>query len=178
MPGTVCTCGFGEEYFTIEGNQSICTVCGGEVTGTRVAVFERQSPAERVAARVLVVDDQPFFRLRIRDLLEQRQFQVIEAGEGIEAVRALAAATRAAVTNPTQRVSLAILDLNMPGLIDGFQTLGVLKAIDEELPVFVLTASAPTPELLKKLGQLKARKYLNKASKSLDELILRNLEDL
>jgi len=75
-------------------------------------------------------------------------------------------------------VALAVLDLNMPGLIDGFQTLGVLKAIDENLPVLILTASAPTPELLKKLGQLKAKKYLNKSSKNLEELLLRNLEGI
>ena len=91
-------------------------------------------------------------------------------------MRSLAAAQRAAATHPAERVGLAILDLNMPGLLDGFQTLGVLKAMDEELPVLVLTASPPTPELLKKLGQLKAKKYLNKSSKNLEELLLRNLE--
>ena len=31
-------------------------------------------------------------------------------------------------------------------------------------------------ERLKKLGQLKAKKYLNKSSKNLEELLLRNLE--
>jgi len=178
MPVTTCTCGFGEEYFTLEGNRSICTVCGGEVAGRHVSVFEPQPPVERVAVRVLVIDDQPFFRMRIRDLLEQQRFQVIEAEEGIAAVRELAASLRAAGSDPSARVSLAILDLNMPGLIDGFQTLGVLKAMDEELPVLILTASAPTPELLKKLGQLKAKKYLNKASKNLEELLLRNLDGL
>lgn len=177
MSGLICHCGFGEEYFTLEGDKSICTVCGGEVAGRQVGVFDPPaSPAP--AARILVVDDQPFFRLRIRDILDQKHHQVVEAGDGIEAVRALAAALRAEAVSPADRVSLAILDLNMPGLIDGFQTLGVLKAMDEELPVLVLTASAPTPELLKKLGQLKAKKYLNKSSKNLEELLLRNLEGL
>src|SRR3990172_423332 len=163
MPGLICHCGFGEEYFTLEGNRSICTVCGGEVAGREVGVFEASS-APALAARGLVVDDQPFFRLRIHDILDQKNYRVAEAGSGIEAVKVLAAALRAETANPAERVSLAILDLNMPGLIDGFQTLGVLKAMDEELPVLVLTASAPTPELLKKLGQLKAKKYLNKSS--------------
>ena len=113
--------------------------------------------------------------MRIRDILEQTHHQIVEAGDGIEAVRALAAGLRAAATNPGAG-GLVVLDLNMPGLIDGFQTLGVLKAMDENLPVLILTASAPTPELLKKLGQLKAKKYLNKSSKNLDELLLRNLE--
>jgi CheY-like chemotaxis protein len=182
MAETVCHCGFGEEYFTLEGNRSLCTVCGGEVAGRSVGVFDltepEPEPESAAGARVLVIDDQPFFRMRIRDILEQTHHQIVEAGDGIEAVRALAAGQRAAAANPSERVALAILDLNMPGLIDGFQTLGVLKAMDENLPVLILTASAPTPELLNKLGQLKAKKYLNKSSKNLEELLLRNLEGI
>jgi CheY-like chemotaxis protein len=178
MAETVCSCGFGEVYFTIEGGRSICTVCGGEVAGRQAGGFELSSPAPEPGTRVLVVDDQPFFRLRIRDILDQKRYQVVEAGDGIEAVRALAAGLRATETNPAERIRLAILDLNMPGLLDGFQTLGVLKAMDEELPVLILTASPPTPELLAKLGQLRAKKYLNKSSKNLEELLLRNLEDV
>ena len=186
MAETVCHCGFGEEYFTLEGNRSICTVCGGEVAGRSVGVFDSPEPEPEPelepevpqGTRVLVIDDQPFFRLRIRDILEQTHHQILEAGDGIEAVRALVAGLRAAATNPSERVALAVLDLNMPGLIDGFQTLGVLKAMDEDLPVLILTASAPTPELLRKLGQLKAKKYLNKSSKNLEGLLLRNLEGL
>lgn len=173
-----CTCGFGEEYFTIEGERSVCTVCGGSVTGRLTGVFEQAPAAEPPAKRVLVVDDQPFFRLRIGDILAQRRHEVLEAGEGLEAVRVLAQAIREEGARPEARVSLVILDLNMPGLLDGFQTLGVLKAMDEDLPVLILTASPPTPDLLRKLGQLKAKKYLNKSSKNLDELLLRNLDSL
>lgn len=186
MAETICHCGFGDEYFTLEGNRSICTVCGGEVAGQSVGVFDLPEPEPEplpeaetsLGTRILVIDDQPFFRLRIRDILEQSHHQIVEAGDGIAAVRALADGLRAAATNPAERVALAVLDLNMPGLIDGFQTLGVLKAMDEDLPVLILTASAPTPELLKKLGQLKAKKYLNKSSKNLEELLLRNLEGI
>jgi CheY-like chemotaxis protein len=176
MPEAVCTCGFGEEYFTFEGNRSICTVCGGEVLGRQVTAAE-EAPRER-GKLVLVVDDQPFFRLRIRDILEQKHHQVLEAGEGVEAVRIISRALQAAVKQPGDRVSAVILDLNMPGLLDGFQTLGVIKALDEEVPVLVLTASPPTAELLKKLGQLRARKYLNKSSKNLEDLLIRNLGEL
>ena len=180
MAETICHCGFGEEYFTLEGNLSICTVCGGEVAGRDVGIFDSSGriPVVEPGPRVLVIDDQPFFRLRIRDILEQTRHRIVEAGDGIEAVSALAAGLRAAATDPSERVTMAVLDLNMPGLIDGFQTLGVLKAMDENLPVLILTASAPTPELLKKLGQLKAKKYLNKSSKNLEELLLRNLEGI
>ena len=173
-----CTCGFGEEYFTIEGERSVCTVCGGSVTGRLTGVFEQAPAAEPPARRVLVVDDQPFFRLCIGDILARRRHEVVEAGEGLEAVRVLARAIREEGARPEARVSLVILDLNMPGLLDGFQTLGVLKAMDEDLPVLILTASPPTPELLRRLGQLKAKKYLNKSSKNLDELLLKNLDSL
>lgn len=173
-----CHCGFGDEYFTIEGARSVCTVCGGTVTGRIGGVFEQARAEEPSARRVLIVDDQPFFRQRIGDVLGGRRHEVVEAGEGLEAVRLLAQAMRAAEKRQAERISLAILDLNMPGLLDGFQTLGVLKAMDEDLPVIILTASPPTQELLRKLGQLKAKKYLNKASKNLDELLLRNLEEL
>ena len=178
MVGKLCHCGFGEEYFVLEGNRSLCTVCGGEVLGRSVGIFDTREPepAPAPGTRVLIVDDQPFFRMRIRDILEQTQHRIVEAADGLEAVRALAAGLRGAAADPSERVSLVILDLNMPGLIDGFQTLGVLKAMDEELPVLILTASPPTPDLLKKLGQLKAKKYLNKASKNLEDLLLRNLE--
>jgi CheY-like chemotaxis protein len=176
MGGTVCTCGFGEIYFALEGDRSVCTICGGEVAGPQDRLYEPSVPEPEPGTRVLVIDDQPYFRLLIRDILERKRYQVVEAGDGIEAVRSLAAGLRAAAAQPAERVGLAILDLNMPGLLDGFQTLGVLKAMDEELPVLVLTASPPTPELLKKLGQLRAKKYLNKSSKNLEELLLRNLE--
>ena len=176
MTAAFCSCGFGEEYFTIEGDRSICTVCGGDVAGRQLGVFD--APASARGKRVLIVDDQPFFRMRIRDILEKKRHQVIEAGEGLEAVRELAQALRSAATRAADQVHLVVLDLNMPGLIDGFQTLGVLKAMAEELPVLILTASPPTPELLKKLGRLKAKKYLNKASKNLEDLLIRNLEEL
>ncbi len=181
MPPSPCHCGFGEEYFTIEGEHSICTICGGTVSGRQVAVFEPAAPPPPAAQRgkqVLVVDDQAFFRMRIGDVLQANHHRVLEAGEGLEAVRLLSRALRDAETKAAEKIDLAILDLNMPGLLDGFQTLGVLMAMDEGLPVMILTASPPTPELLKKLGQLKAKKYLNKSSKNLDELLLKNLESL
>ena len=176
MKENACQCGFGEEYFTIEGENSICTVCGGEVVVHQDLVV--QEVEARRGKRILLVDDQAFFRLRIREVLSDKTHDIVEAGEGIEAVRLLAQSLTERVKDPSKKVDLVILDLTMPGLIDGFQTLGVIKAMRSELPVMILTASPPTPELLKKLGQLKAKKYLNKSSKNLEELLLRNLEAL
>ncbi len=176
MSQSTCHCGFGEEYFTIENDQSICTVCGGLVAGHGSVALE--APATARGKRVLIVDDQPFFRKRIREALVGQGHDVLEAGEGLEAVRHLAQAFRSAVTDPAPGISLVVLDLTMPGLLDGFQTLGVIKAIDDSLPVIILTSSPPTRDLLGKLGRLKAKKYLNKASKDLEGLLLKNLDTL
>jgi CheY-like chemotaxis protein len=171
-----CQCGFGEEYFTIENDLSICTVCGGRVVSSTGEELEESAPPQ--GKRIILVDDQPFFRKRIQETLHEKGHTVLEAGEGIEAVRLLAASLEKAVKDPEEKISLVILDLTMPGLIDGFQTLGVIKAMNETLPVIILTSSPPTQELLQKLGRLKAKKYLNKASKGLEALLLRNLESL
>lgn len=171
-----CQCGFGEEYFTIENDQSICTVCGGMVAGQAETVPEEE-PRE-LGRRIVIVDDQPFFRKRIREALLEKGHAVLEAGEGIEAVQLLARSLEASLREPSQRVSLVILDLSMPGLLDGFQTLGVIKAMDEALPVIILTSSPPTQDLLQKLGRLKAKKYVNKDSKDLEGLLLKNIETL
>ena len=175
MSEEVCRCGFGEEYFTIENDQSICTVCGGQVSGQAAPPEEKPSGTGK---RIILVDDQPFFRKRIKEALAGQGHEVIEAGEGIEAIRLLAGARESAVKQLDHKVSLVILDLTMPGLIDGFQTLGVIKAIEESLPVIILTSSPPTQELLQKLGRLKAKKYVNKASKNLEGLLLKNLDNL
>lgn len=176
MVEDVCQCGFGNEYFTIENDESICTVCGGRVAAH--PDLEESGPGTKTGKRIIIVDDQPFFRKRVKEALTDQGHEVIEAGEGLEAIRHLSEAKESAVRKPALKVNLVILDLTMPGLIDGFQTLGVIKAVEESLPVIILTSSPPTPELLQKLGRLKAKKYVNKASKDLEGLLLKNLENL
>src|ERR1051326_9446865 len=83
--------------------------------------------------KVLVADDKPTSRELIRTVLEQIGFEVIEAGDGAEAVR-----------HAHQHLpDLIGLDLHMPEL-DGF---GVLKTLRGEArfaatPIVALTASA------------------------------------
>ena len=176
MDGDVCQCGFGEEYFALEDDQTICTICGGRVI---VEAGEEVQPAGTgQRKRILIVDDQPFFRKRIHETFAGKGHEVLEAGEGLEAVGALARTLVEGVKDPSRGIALVVLDLTMPGLIDGFQTLGVMKAMAEELPVIILTSTPPTKDLLKRLGHLKARKYLNKASRDLEGLLLRNLESV
>jgi len=82
---------------------------------------------------VLVADDKPTGRELVRTVLENTGYTVIEAGDGVEALRC------ARESHP----DLIILDLHMPGL-DGF---GVIEELRRDprfaaTPVVALTASA------------------------------------
>lgn len=83
--------------------------------------------------KVLVADDKDTGRELVRTVLENCNYEVFEAGNGVEAL------SQARQVRP----DLIILDLHMPGL-DGF---GVIKELrnDESFavtPVMALTASA------------------------------------
>jgi two-component system LytT family response regulator len=68
--------------------------------------------------RVVIADDEPLARERVRELLAQRQDVVVagEARDGEEALRLI----------HEQRPDLVLLDVQMPGL-DGFEVLGELE---------------------------------------------------
>jgi two-component system cell cycle response regulator DivK len=82
---------------------------------------------------VLVADDKATSRELVRTILENSGYAVIEASDGIEALR------NARVSKP----DLIILDLHMPGL-DGFGVIRELRRDGEfaATPVMALTASA------------------------------------
>jgi two-component system LytT family response regulator len=83
-----------------------------------------------VSIRVLIVDDEPLARQRLRSLLEaQPDLRLLgECASGPEAVEAVR----------EQRPDLIFLDVQMPGM-DGF---GVLKAIqDEPMPAVVFVTA-------------------------------------
>lgn len=78
--------------------------------------------------RVVIVDDEPLARERIRTLLERhRDVQVVaECGDGEEAVRVLLA----------ERPEVVFLDVQMPEL-DGFEVLEALPAGERPAVIFV-----------------------------------------
>jgi CheY-like chemotaxis protein len=96
----------------------------------RLTAVLRRHHGDPAARRVLVVDDDPDLRRRLRGLLEKDGWAVDEAGDGREALDRLAA-----------RPSLILLDLLMPR-VDGFEFLAGLRELDEfrSVPVVVLTA--------------------------------------
>ena len=82
---------------------------------------------------VLVADDKATSRELVRTVLEDSGYLIIEAGDGLEALR----------TARESKPDLILLDLHMPGL-DGFAVVREIR-LDDELartPVVALTASA------------------------------------
>jgi CheY-like chemotaxis protein len=71
-----------------------------------------------MAATVLVVDDDTEIRDALRLLLEEAEYEVLEAANGLQAIEALRAASRPMVV---------LLDLMMP-LVDGAGVLGEVSA--------------------------------------------------
>jgi CheY-like chemotaxis protein len=87
------------------------------------------------ACRVLIVDDEPNVRLVFRAALEADGYEVVEAGDGEEAVDRLRGAA----------VDLVLLDLRMP-LLDGLETLRHLREVGDATPVVVVTAHGGVPD--------------------------------
>ncbi len=79
---------------------------------------------------ILVVDDSAYVRRMIRFALGQEKYRIIEANDGVDAVKCLE-------SNP---VDLIITDLKMPNL-DGFDLLRFVRSRPkyEFLPVIMLT---------------------------------------
>jgi DNA-binding NtrC family response regulator len=86
--------------------------------------------------RILVVDDEPLIRWAVVETLTQAGHQVMEAGDGRSALRALADAPH--------RIDVVLLDLRLPDCAD----LTVLSQIRQDSPgtaVVMMTAHL-TPE--------------------------------
>jgi DNA-binding NtrC family response regulator len=92
--------------------------------------------------RILVVDDQPSVRFGLRSLLQAEGYRVFEAETG-------ALALSSVTDNAPQ---LILLDLRLPD-IDGLELLPRLKAIDDDVPVIILTAHGTIDTAIRALKQ-------------------------
>jgi len=84
-----------------------------------------------MASKILVIDDDPAVRSAFKLILEEDNFSVREAENGTQGIEMAIA----------ERPDLIFLDLRMPG-IDGVETLRRLKAMDETLNIYIVTAFA------------------------------------
>ena len=94
--------------------------------------------------QVMVVDDDLATRDFLRSFLAARGYEAVTLGNGEEAIKRYHAERPAAV----------ILDLVMPGAMDGLEALAAFKKIDREVPVIVLSGQGRTPTVVQamKLG--------------------------
>ncbi len=100
--------------------------------------------------RVLVVDDESRMRKLVKDFLQREGFEVLEAGDGSEAVELFFA---------SKDIDLVILDVMMPKM-DGWQVCREIRAFSR-VPIIMLTARSDEKDEL--LGfELGVDEYISK----------------
>lgn len=103
--------------------------------------------------KILIVEDDKKLRALIVDFAKKENYEVIQAGNGIEAIRAME-------SNP--EIKCLVLDVMMPGL-DGWETLAHIRR-SNNVPVIFLTARNQMEDELKGF-ELGANDYVNKPFK-------------
>jgi two-component system response regulator MprA len=87
-------------------------------------------------ATILIVDDEDSIRSSLRRFLHVKQHDVVEAGDGIEALDVLA----------SKRVDLAVVDLVMPRM-NGLDLIRRMNSEYSEIPILVISAYSGASEL-------------------------------
>ncbi|MBA4028482.1 MAG: hypothetical protein C0475_05010 [Planctomyces sp.] len=110
-------------------------------------------------ATVLVVDDKEMMRDSVGATLERAGLEVVSADSGEAALRTIAA----------RRPDAVVTDLKMPGM-SGIELVERVRAIDDELPIVLMTAYATIETAVRAL-KVGAFDYLSKPFEG-DELII------
>lgn len=102
--------------------------------------------------KILVVDDASFMRTVLKDIIKGNGLatEVIEAGDGVEGVKAY----------QTQKPDLVTMDVNMPRA-DGIQALRAIMKIDPGAKVVMVT-SVEQKQIVQDAMKLGARDYIVK----------------
>jgi two-component system response regulator HydG len=104
----------------------------------------------REKAKILVVDDEESHRMMLRAVLEEEGYEVVEAADGPEAIRAV----------EQELFDLVLLDIRMTAL-DGIETLTEIRKISPFVPVLIMTAYASVKTAVEAL-KAGAFEYLTK----------------
>lgn len=88
------------------------------------------TPQETPAPMLLMIDDEPLMTDMFRQAMTKRQFQVLTASSGPDALRLLAL--------PDTKVDLIVTDMTMPEM-DGLAVAHKLYALLPDVPVLIAT---------------------------------------
>lgn len=121
-----------------------CAFCVLLPASPGATLTERALPLSRPRGngRILVMDDERDILAMLRRVLEEAGYRMVGAEDGLAAVAALTRAT--ADGDP---VSLAIVDLTVPGGMGGLQVLPLLRQVSPDLPVIVSSGYSDDPVL-------------------------------
>ncbi|MBC8284824.1 MAG: response regulator [Nitrospinae bacterium] len=104
--------------------------------------------------KIMIVDDEPDVRDAIKLQLTGKNFKILEAGDGAEAIATMKQEDH--MTN----VGLILCDIRMPN-VDGVECVDYLKANAPGIPIVVITAF-PDAELAASLMKKGIKEYLVK----------------
>lgn len=101
--------------------------------------------------KIMLVDDSPFQISMLRDMLENKGYEIVAEAENFQDV----------VENTKKfKPDLVTMDMTMPGT-DGFQCTKAIKGVDENIKV-IIVSSMMDDELVKKAKNLKISGYIQK----------------
>lgn len=103
-----------------------------------------------VRRKILVIDDEAELLALVKEILEDKGYQVFCALNGAGGIR----------LNEDKNPDLIILDLRMPGM-DGIETLRQIRKHDQAVKVIILTAYG-SPDSIRDAADLDVSEYLSK----------------
>jgi CheY-like chemotaxis protein len=95
-----------------------------------------------VADKILVIDDSKVIRMRVRDMLPQGDFEVLEAGDGVEGLNLIR----------NQRPNLIMLDFLMPRM-SGWEVFQEMQNHPELRSIPLVVMSGRKEEVTEKLSE-------------------------
>jgi len=91
--------------------------------------------------KVLVIDDELSIRVLLNEIIEDLDYEFLEASNAAKGFELL----------QTKKPSLIILDVQLPQ-INGLDAIKKIRVIDENVPVFMLTAFSYMKDVVENLG--------------------------
>jgi len=110
--------------------------------------------------KVLIVEDDAAYQKILKDTLEKQHLEVIIASDGKQGIREIA----------KNRPDIILLDIVLPGDMNGFDVLEQLKADikTRKIPVIVITNLGSEEKVAKEIG---TSFYFVKSETSIDQIV-------